>query len=207
MTTLSLLYPGTNGPSSSLSSGTSFIFGTGFKVTAAGYGLYGWAWWVADAAQNHAAQDFALWAETGASTGTYVPGTKTTSGTFSTGWNPVMAASPIPLTSGQAYRAVCTATPGTGFAPFSDTSGYWTSGSAGGNGIINGALTGFSDGGTGSTNKDPNGTGQCTNFSGGTDVTTQYPTATSHSMYYLDIIVGLMPTGGSTPKLLGSLFL
>lgn len=189
MTSYTLFAPGTSGAGSSIASGTSFVFGLSFEVTNSGMQLDGWWWWVADASQNTAAQDFGLWIETGNGTGTYVAGSKKTSGTLSVGWNFISAASPIALTSGVSYRAVCTVTPGVGGHPFSSMSGYFTNGSSGGNGIVNGPLTGFSDGGTGGTNKDPTGTGQMTNFSGGTDVTTQYPTATSHSWYGLDVQV------------------
>ena len=184
------LYPATNGPAAGAGDPSQYVFGLSFKVTSPGLSLQGWWWWVANTAQTGDAEDFALWEATGAGTGTYVTGSKVTSGTFTGGqWNFVACNTPIPLTSGQEYRAVKTVALANIGPAYTATANYFDTG-GGGSGIVNGPLTGFAYPGAG-TNPEPAGDGQMVFNSGATDVTTQYPASQfNETNYWLDVQVG-----------------
>lgn len=179
-------------------SGDQTIFGLTFKVTSDNMQLDGW-WWYCDTAdgQGTAAEDFALWMATGSNTGSYVSGSKVTSGAFSAGWNFIPCASPIPLTNGQAYRAVKSVNKvGTENKPYTFASHFFDTG-PGIAGKVNGPLTVFAYGGA-ATNPEPHGDGQMV-FSNGTDVTNPaaYPvTQFNETWYGMDVQVSDIGGGG-----------
>lgn len=181
------------------SDGSQQLMGISFKVTSANMQFDGW-WYYCDVAsgQGSAAEDFALWQVTGAGAGTYIAGSKVTSGTFSQGWNFIPASSPIALTSGQEYRAVRSVNKaGTGTRPYSFTSHFFDTGS-GSAGAVSGPLTVFSASGN-ATNPDPSGDGQqvFTTSSPVTDVTTGYPTGQFNAAWYgMDVQVSDIGGGG-----------
>lgn len=175
-----------------------YVFGLSFKVTSANMQLDGW-WWYCDIAngQDNHAEDFALWQVTGAGTGTYVAGSVVTSGLFSQGWNFVACASPIPLTSGQEYRAVKT----TNKASASSTTYSHTASFFGGAGYVNGPLTIFSApaGFGGTSNTEPSGDGQMVFVTPATGVTTAYPNQQFNSAWYgSDVQVSDISGGGTS---------
>jgi len=182
------LFPVTSGPSASGVSG-SWTLGVSFTVTQPGQHLQGYWWWVADTAQNTAPASFALWISTGTGAGTYVAGSLLTSGTLAAGWNYVPYGTGISLTPGTVYRAVIGVTNGAFTNSFSYTPGYYSSGSDGANGFVNGPLLGYS-GSAGVTNVAPYD-GQNTYYNaGGDDPTVSYPSGSSGSNYWLDVQVG-----------------
>lgn len=188
------LYPATNGAPNSQNFVTSdYIVGLSFKVTSAGLFHQGFWWWVADANQYAGPTDFALWVVNGTASGTYVPGSKTTSGPLSVGWNFVRANNQLALTLGQEYRAV-THTEGGTWQPlngYATTLQDFTAGGTHQAGVTNGPLYAFCSAlGTGTV--EPADSEQMTAYNGGTDVTsaTSYPTAGVNSNVWLDIQVG-----------------
>lgn len=188
-----------------VSSGTNFTFSLAFSVSATGLVFKGWYHFIASG-QNTAAEDFALWTESGNGTGAYITGSKVTAGPFTAGWNFIPANTPVALTSGQVYRAVRSVTGGG--SPFCSVAGYFTSGNGGGAGISSGPLLAYSDATTGGTNKEPNsGARQMANSSGATDVTTQgLGTGGSSSWYGMDILVGDAAPPASSSGLLLAMF-
>jgi hypothetical protein len=170
--------------------------GLSFKVTSANMQLDGWWWWCDIAgSQSPAAEDFALWTSTGTGTGAYVTGSKVTSGTFVQGWNFVACSSPIPLTSGQEYRAVKTTDRGaTGSNSYTAVSHFFDTG-PGVAGSVNGPLTIFARNGA-ATNPEPAGDGQMVFASGRSDVTLYYPvTEFNQTWYGMDVQVSDIAAG------------
>ena len=178
----------TPGPPSADSSQS--VFGISFKVTSAGKQFDGW-WHYCDITngQGNLAEDFALWQSTGVGTGTYVAGSKVTSGNFVQGWNFIAAAAPIPLTNGQEYRAVRSVNKaGTQGKNYAFTGHFFDTGS-GAAGAVNGPLTVFAAP-SGSANQEPRGDGQQVFLTPATDVTTAYPTTQfNESWYGMDVQV------------------
>lgn len=174
--------------------------GTSFKVTSPGMSLEGWWWWVASDMGTDP-EDFALWQVTGIGAGTYVTGSKVTSGTFVAGWNWVACNTPIALTEGQEYRAVKSTNKAlTSATNYSATSLYWDTG-AGSAGIVNGPLIAFAKNGA-TTNPEPSGDGQMTFVSGVFDVTADYPNIEfNQTNYWFDVQV---TDGGGSPAFSGS---
>ncbi len=181
---------------------TQYVFGLSFKATSPGCQLDGW-WWYCDIAngQSTAAEDFALWQVTGAGTGTYIAGSVVTSGTFVQGWNFIPCATPIPLTSGQEYRAVKTTNKSlAGSLNYCHTADFFDTGS-GSAGSVNGPLTVFAAPGAG-TNPEPSGDGQMVFIVPGStpNATTNYPTSEfQQSWYGLDIQIST-PSGSVLPQ-------
>ena len=140
------------------------------------------------AARRRSGQTFGLWQVTGASTGTFVPGTLLTSGTLTPGeWNCVTYSTIPPLTPNVPYRAVA------GFTgPYPSTLNEWNTGGPYAAGIVNGPLTVYSDP-TGSL-ADPYGSPQSSLGSAGSDPTANYPGgANSAFNAWIDVEI----TGGS----------
>lgn len=177
---------------------SQYVFGLSFKVTRAAMQLDGW-WWYCDITngQDNHPEDFGLWHATGLGAGSYVAGSKVTSGTFAQGWNFVSCASPIPLTSGQEYRAVKTVNKAMASATnYCDTANFFDTGS-GGSGGVNGPLTVFAFPGA-ATNPEPAGDGQMTFIAGANDVTANYPVNQFNETWYgLDVQVSDASPPGS----------
>lgn len=192
----------TGTPGGTAASDTSqYVMGLAFSVTRANMQLDGW-WWYVAAGQGTAAEDFALWTLSGVAAGTYVTGSKVTSGTFAAGWNFVPCATPIPLVQGTDYLAVKTTNKsGAGSAPYSAIGAYFAAG-AGGAGVVNGPLTIWSSSTVqGGTKPDPFNRTQMVFASPATDVTTTLPASSFNNAWYsLDIQVsdvgGVTGTGG-----------
>ena len=180
------LHAAENGPGASTVDAADYVMGVSFKVTAS-LGLNGFWWWVADTAQSAGPQDFALWASGGPSSGTFVTGSKITSGALAPGWNYVPYGTPVALTSGQEYRAVThTLGASSGKNGYSATAHYWDTG-PGIAGIISGPLLGYSA--PGNTNGEPSTDGQMV-FAVASDVTATYPHDQFNSAnYWLDVQV------------------
>lgn len=185
------LYPSVTGPATGSADTVQYVFGLSFTVTSPSLFLEGWWWWVAASSQSTAAEDFALWQTTGTGTGTYITGSKVTSGTFTAGqWNFIACNSPIPLTSGQEYRAVKTVNKAGDASNHYSTSGhYFDTTGAGASGVINGPLLAYAAGGQ-ATNPEPHGEAQMVFINPATDVTASYPiTGFQNSNYFLDVQV------------------
>jgi hypothetical protein len=185
---------------------TQYVMGLSFKVTTASVQLDGWYWYCDIAnSQDNSPEDFALWQSTGHTSGIYIAGSKVTSGSFVQGWNFVACGTPIPLTSGQEYRAVKTTNKSHSSSTTYCHTGLFFESGGGGAGVVNGPLTIFA-GPTGSANQDPSGDGQMTFNSGTFDVTTNYPSNQFNASWYgLDVQVS-DSSSPSGPRLLMASF-
>ena len=135
------LFPSTNGPSSPVSYSGPFEAGVLFEVTTGGTWLQGFWWWVCPSGQPTSAQTFALWAVYGNSQGGLVSAATVASGALTAGqWNYVPLTTPVSLAQGVCYNA-CTAFTGS----FPVTNGEYAAGGPYSAGIVNGALSAFSD--------------------------------------------------------------
>lgn len=194
-----------NTPGAVNADGTQLVMGLSFKVTSDNMQFDGW-WWFCDIAngQGSAPEDFALWQTTGAGAGTYVTGSKVTSGTFVQGWNFIAASPAIPLTNGQEYRAVKTTNKGaTETHPYTGVGNFFDTGvgSAGG---VNGPLTVFAYPGA-SSNPEPSGDGQQTFVTPANDVTANYPSSQFNASWYgMDVQVSDIPPPTGPYRLFGS---
>lgn len=193
-------WPSTNGPSSPANDTSQYIFGRSFKVTADCL-LFAYRWWVATG-QSVAAEDFGLYAVNGFHSGTFVAGSKVTSGAFTTGqWNIVACSTPILLTAGQEYRAVKTINKSGGAVKgYSATSLYWDTGGPGEAGIVNEPLVTFAKPGA-AVNPEPSGDGQMVFFAvASPDVANpaHYPSNQFNSAnYWFDVVVTPLPGAGA----------
>ena len=79
------LFPTTDGPSSPVSWGGSFLAGVLFQVTTGGVWFDGYWWWVCETGQSAAAQKFALWVVYADGTGTLIPAATVTSAALTAG--------------------------------------------------------------------------------------------------------------------------
>ncbi len=187
------LFASTNGPSSPVSYGGSFLAGVVFEVTTGGTWLEGYWWWVCPSGQSTAPQTFALWAVYSNSVGALVPAATVTSGTLSAGqWNYVPLATPVPLAPGVCYNAA------TGFTgSFPDTNNQFGAGDPYSAGIVAGPLTAFSD--QSGTLPAPSGMPQGVFSVAGTDPTKFMPTQSSQSCnFWADLqVTTTAPTGAS----------
>ena len=135
------LFPASNGPSSPVSWGGSFLAGVLFQVTKGGVWFEGYWWWVCNTGQATAAQKFALWAVYADGTGAVVPSATIISGALTAGqWNYIPLAAPLPLSIGACYIA-CTGFTGS----FPVTNNQFGSGEPYASGIVSGPLSAFSD--------------------------------------------------------------
>jgi hypothetical protein len=192
------LFPSTNGPSSPVSYGGSFLAGVLFEVTSGGVWFDGYWWWVCPTGQSAAAQQFALWAVyNGGIGGALVPGSTVTSGTLAAGqWNYVPLPTPIPLAMAACYNA-CTGFTGS----FPDTNGQYGSGGAYAAGITNGPLTAFSDQ-SGSLPAPFTGLPQGVFSVAGTDPTANMPAnGSSSDNFWMDVQVDTNPPSGASYRL------
>jgi hypothetical protein len=135
------LFSTTNGPSSPVSWGGSFLAGVLFQVTKGGVWLDGYWWWVCNAGQSVAAQKFALWVVYADGAGTLIPAATVTSAPLTAGqWNYIPLSAPLPLSIGACYNAC------TGFSDsFPVTNNQFGSGEPYAAGIASGPLSAFSD--------------------------------------------------------------
>src|SRR5271169_644670 len=102
------LFSATDGPSSPVSWGGSFLAGVLFQVTTGGVWFDGYWWWVCNTGQSAAAQKFALWVVYADGSGTIIPAATVTSAALTAGqWNYITLAAPLPLSIGACYNA-CT---------------------------------------------------------------------------------------------------
>jgi hypothetical protein len=187
------LFPATNGPSSPVSWGESFLAGILFQVTDGGAWFEGYWWWVCDTGQDTAAQKFALWAVYGDGTGAIVPAATVMSGALTAGqWNYTPLAAPLPLSIGACYMA-CTGFTGS----FPVTNNQFGSGEPYASGIVSGPLSAFSD--LSGTLPAPFGMPQGVFGIGGADPTVTMPAQTSSSgNFWMDLQVNdTAPPGGS----------
>jgi hypothetical protein len=192
------LFPSTNGPSTPVSYGGSFIAGVLFEVTTGAIWFDGYWWWVCPSGQSTAAQKFALWAVyNGGSGGALVPGSTVTSGTLVAGqWNYVALSTPIPLAVGACYNA-CTGFTGN----FPDTDNEYGSGDPYAAGITYGPLTAFSDQ-SGSLPAPFQGLPQGVFSVAGTDPTATMPANGSNSdNFWMDLQVNTNPPSGASYRL------
>lgn len=194
-------WPETNGPSSPVNDTGQYVFGRSFKVTEHCL-LTAFRWWVATG-QSTAAEDFGLYAVNGPHSGTFVDGSKVTSGSLTAGqWNTVPCSTPIELTAGQEYRAVKTVNKSGGSVKgYSSTSLYWDTSGPGSSGITEGPLVTFAKAGA-SVNPEPSGDGQMVFFAvASPDVTnpSDYPSSQfNYSNYWFDIVVTIPPGTSGT---------
>jgi hypothetical protein len=192
------LFPSTNGPSTPVSYGGSFLAGVLFEVTTGGVWFDGYWWWVCPSGQSTAAQQFALWAVyNGGIGGALVPGSTVTSGTLAAGqWNYVPLPAPIPLAMAACYNA-CTGFTGS----FPDTNGQYGAGGAYSAGITYGPLTAFSDQ-SGSMPAPFNNLSQGVFSVAGTDPTSSMPANGSNSdNFWMDVQVTNNPPAGVSYRL------
>ena len=169
-----------------------------FKVTSSGYYLNGYYMWRSDSSQS-ASASFALWAITGATTGTYQTGTSASTSSMTTGtWNYVALGTPFALTSGTPYKAVYGLT-----GNFNDTQNQFNGTGTYPGGVVNGPLNVYSDvTGVGGTNPEPNGTAQGSFGTSGTDPTTNYPTSDDvYSNFWIDVLIGPAAAAALPPPL------
>jgi hypothetical protein len=95
------LFSITDGPSSPVSWGGSFLAGVWFQVTTGGVWFDGYWWWVCNTGQPAAAQKFALWVVYADGSGTLIPAATVTSAALTAGqWNYIPLAAPLPLSIG-----------------------------------------------------------------------------------------------------------
>jgi len=169
------LFGSVTGPLAPNGNAGAVVLGTAFMVTEPDLRLGGFWWWVcATGSQPTSAQNFALWQETSATTGTLVPGSLITSGTMTPGeWYCLNYVTPLALTQYTPYRAVTGLT-----GPYPETGSQWNTGGPYAAGITNGALVAYSDV-TGSA-PDPFGSYQSTYTTAGSDPAAFYP-ATGNS--------------------------
>lgn len=190
------LFPTTNGPSSPVSYGGSFLAGVVFEVTAGGTWLEGYWWWVCPTGQSTAAQKFALWAVYSNSVGALVPGTTVTSGPLTPGqWNYVPLTMPVALAPGVCYNAA------TGFTgSFPDTNNQFGAGDPYSAGIVAGPLSAFSD--QSGSLPAPSGMPQGVFSVAGTDPTQFMPTQSSQSCnFWADLQVTTTAPAGASYRL------
>ena len=191
------LFPSTNGPSSPVSYGGSFLAGVVFEVTSGGIWFDGYWRWVCPSGQSTAAQKFALWAiYNGGNGAALVPGSVVTSGTLAAGqWNYIPLPTPIPLAIGACYNA-CTGFTGS----FPDTEGQYGSGGTYSAGIVNGPLTAFSD--QSGSLPAPFGMSQAVFGVAGTDPSVSMPANGSNSAnFWMDLQVDTKPPSGTSYRL------
>lgn len=94
------------GPSSAAASSGNFLAGLCFQVSQGGLWLLGYDWWVCNTGQQTSAVDHALWQITGATAGTFIPGSHVTSGTLTAGqYNTTLLPTPIGLSLNTPYVA------------------------------------------------------------------------------------------------------
>ena len=166
----------TLGGNSSPNDNSSYVFGLTFKVTQPNMQLDGFRIYVAaSAGQSTAPEDFALWIPSSSTSGSYVAGSKVTSGTFVNGWNFIPCNTPIPLTSGTTYTAVKSVNKGgVGFLfAYNLVTSYFAAGNPGAAGIVNGPLTIFSS--SSGSNPNPFNNAQQIFIGGPDDVIANYP--------------------------------
>jgi hypothetical protein len=136
------LWPATNGPAAATGTPTSFISGTAFTVQQSGCWLQGYWWWLCSSGgQPTGPTKCALWSQSGATTGTVVPGSVVTSGPLTPGWNYIPLAAPVPISIGDSFIAAIGCN-----GPFPDSVNYW--GTTGVNGVTNGPLHAWGPQGT-----------------------------------------------------------
>jgi hypothetical protein len=178
---------------SNQSDNTQYVFGLVFTVTA-NCNINGVWWYYSGPNQynNSGAQEqIALWSFTGG-TASYVTGSATTPGTYTTGWNLLSFSSPIALTSGAIYAAVKSvdgaAAAGQGaVGAYSATSSWFTSGGPGAAGYSEGPVLVYSGVG-GTSNIDPTAHSQQFFVSGSLSVTSPGSiTAFQEAWYGMDI--------------------
>jgi hypothetical protein len=171
---------------------TQYVFGLVFTVTA-NCNINGVWWYYSGSSQynNAGAQEqIALWSFTG-STASYVTGSATTAGTYTTGWNFITFSSPIALTSGTIYAAVKsvdgTAATGGQVGAYCATASWFTSGGPGAAGYSEGPVLVYSGVG-GTSNVDPTAHSQQFFVSGSLSVTIPGSiTAFQEAWYGMDI--------------------
>lgn len=182
-------------PAAATAFGGSLVEGNTFYVTAGTLYLKGFKWWVAaSGGQSTAPQAFCLWQATGTGAGTFVPGSKITSGTLSPGLNTILYPTPIPLSQGCVYTAA-TGLPGA----FPFTSPYWTN-AAYSSGLTNGPLV-MPAGVTGS--QPPGISILQSGFNTTTgDPTAHYPdTGNNNFQCWLDVLVTNVDPGGGSYRI------
>ena len=194
-----------NGPASVNSYTGPFQAGLIWGVTAGGFWLQGYRFWVPPNGDT-GAQTFALWQLTDTAHGVtdiLVPFSAVTSGTLNAGaWNFVPLTTPIALSAGVPYVAV------TGWeasAGFPDTQNYFGAGDTFAAGITNGVLFAYSD--QGASNPEPFtsnlhqglfGTGSASSAS----ASANFPaTADVHSNFWIDIQVSDGAPSGAVYRL------
>ena len=201
MTTYSGNYPNA-GPNTSAGNTVNDMFGLEFMVTASGYYLMGMAQWLGTnggtEVTNTSDSEIALWKVTGSAAGSYISGTALTSGApFSSGvsgqWNTIMYPTPVALTQDQPYKIVIPMPTGN---YWTDTANQWGTGQSYANGIVNGPLTIFSNGGGSKPDEYGNGNSCYIGGDGGGNPTTDNPTSSSLTYYWLDVIVGVPAPSG-----------
>jgi Domain of unknown function (DUF4082) len=187
------LFPATSGPSSATSFSNTYIAGLLFEVVEQVCWLEGYWWWVCPTGGLTSPQKCALWSvQRGpTATGIVVPGSVTTSGALSSGWNFIQLATPVQIAPGSTYIAA------TGVnGNFPDTSNSWGSGNVYAAGITAGPLNAFSD--TSGSNADPYGNPQGIFLAfAGSDPSTSMPTSGNSSFNaWLDVQVSDSPPAG-----------
>jgi hypothetical protein len=177
---------GANGPATALTLGASWEAGLLFKVTASGYQLTGYGQWITGDGAMNTALTFALWQATGLNTGTYISGSNATISTLTPGtWQYVTLATPIALTSGQAYKVV-TCSGSSKSLPWQNT--MFGLGDTYAAGVVNGVLNLYSS--ASGSNADPFGDKQATFDQNQTDPTAHYPVSdNSDSNPWVDVLV------------------
>ena len=187
------LFPTTDGPSSPVSWGGSFLAGVLFQVTTGGVWFDGYWWWVCDTGQSAAAQKFALWVVYADGTGTLIPAATVTSAALTAGqWNYIPLASPLPLSIGACYNA-CTGFTGS----FPVTNNQFGSGEPYAAGVASGPLSAFSD--LSGTLPAPFSMTQGVFGTTGPDPAVNMPTAGSNSAnFWMDLqVTDTAPAGAS----------
>lgn len=188
---------GATGPAASNAFTGNIVLGTLFKVTAAGYQLTGYGLWRCDTAQS-ATASFALWQATGAGTGTLVASSAVSiSGMTAGAWNYVPLSPPLNLASGTAYKAQCGIVNNFPFQSGMFNAGVYK------NGIINGALTCFSD--AAGTLPDAFSDGQCTFATTSSDPSALYVTSVNNGFNgWLDVQVAAPAVVQGPPLVMSS---
>ena len=186
-------------PPTVVNSAANYAMGLSFTVSAPCQ-INGVWWWVSATQSTNASADeqIALWTVTGLGTGTYVTGSVTSAGTYTQGaWNLISFGSPITLTSGTEYIAVKGISSAASAFNYSGAASYFDSTGAGTHGYSAGPVLVYSSGASGalgSSNREPNGNGQC-QYTQGTgssgpppNVTTTLPTSQFSATWYgLDV--------------------
>lgn len=134
------LWPSTSGPAIT-NNNASTDLGVQFKVNAPAQ-IDGYFYWLPAAAvtTTGTSYSFRLYSTTNGTTGTLIGSTTVTgSGTWTAGaWNYAPLGTPVVLTSGTTYTAVCTYSAGSNH--YGATASYWSSG-GGASGITAGPIT------------------------------------------------------------------